>query len=855
VGANTVFLNKIYPKRVGNLSVKLVQSVQYELNVKEIVTMQTRSRKIWRDIAARKVRTLLTSLSIFIGVFGVVALSSAGEILINQLEKDIQPDKLSMIQSSVSFNPAAGQDPLAALEALRQQPEVVAVEGRAIFPLLWRLESEENFRETNIVAHSEAFDQSQIEPARLLEGRLPAHTGDQQTIEIAIEERVAREFGLSIGDTIIMRVLTNAQGGDIRTATGTIVGTMFQAYNYSSSSGQVAFPDSLIFASFEDASYIGGFQGFSSIYARYADFETAEAQKTVFQGAIAQVGYIPTFTVTQDPAENPSIESTRRTNVLLIMLAVVALIVSGFLIVNVINSIVVEQRRQIGVMKSLGATSGDTFFVYVGIAFVYGLLGVIPGVLLGIPAGYFFAQGLALQSQTIISEFTFSPIGLVVGVAMGLAIPVIAAIIPVFNGIRVSILEAMTDMGISANFGSSSMDRLIGNLPLPFNLRQAARNAYQKKFRLALTGITLTLASASFMGIFAVFSSLTTLVTTAFDTYGYQVSVIPNTATDFETAKTLIEGNIEGVRSVDPETSLAIEIEGYTPPPVQAGPPGLFAVGVNTENPNILRLDLKEGQDWTENPDLGGVVLSSQLAADLERTVGEEITLIVGNNRQPFQIIGIAVFPGNTVWMDWHDLAMLGGVVDAEGQPYPNSFAVTLENQDLNGRQVNDIITQMNDALLANGVSSSFNNQVELVELINRIVSGVGIVLAMAAFLIALVGAVGLLTTLSMSVFERQKEIGVMRSVGASSSVIATQFLAEGLLVGLVAWVIAAPLSYGISQVLVGALPFGGDFEISYPPVALLVGLLGMIFIVTVASLLPSLAAARRTVSDILRYQ
>jgi putative ABC transport system permease protein len=823
--------------------------------------MKTRSLKIWRDITARKVRTLLTSLSIFIGVFGVVSLSSAGEILINQLEKDIQSDKLAMIQSSVSFNPATALSNEAALASLREQPGVVAAEGRSVFPLFWRLEDEDRFRESVIVGHSEPFDQSVLEPARLLEGRLPVSTGNQETIEIAIEERFAREFGLGVGDSIVMRVLTGAQGEGVITATGQVVGIMFQAYNYSSASGQVAFPDSLVFADFADASYVGGFQGFSSIYARFTNYKAAEANKDAFGAAISATGYIPTFKVLQNPEENPAIQSTRQTNTLLIILAIVALVVSGFLIVNVVNSIVVEQRRQIGVMKSLGASTGDTMFIYVGIAFVYGLLGVIPGVILGLPAGYLAAQGLAVQSQTIISEFSFSPVGLLLGIGMGLGIPVAAAIIPVLNGVRVSILEAMTDLGISGDFGTGVVGRLIGNLPLPFSLRQASRNAYQKRFRLALTGITLTLASAAFMGIFAVFSGLTSLVVAAFDSYGYQVSVIPNQATELSTIEALLEENIEGVRSVDPETSLAIGIEGFDPPPVQAGPPGLFAVGVNTANPDILRLDLESGQDWRENPDLEGLILSDTLAieleAQLERPIetGERITLVVGQNKQDYTIIGIANFPGNTVWMNWEDLALLGGVVDENGQAYPNSFAVTLENQDLNGRQVNDIILEMNDVLLANGISSSFNNQVELVELINTIVSGVGIILALAAFLIALVGAVGLVTTLSMSVFERQKEIGVMRSVGASSSTVAGQFLAEGLFIGLIAWLIAAPLSYVISQSLITNLPFGGDFQISYPPLALIVGLVGMLGLVAVASLVPSISAARRTVSDILRYQ
>jgi putative ABC transport system permease protein len=118
----------------------------------------------------------------------------------------------------------------------------------------------------------------------------------------------------------------------------------------------------------------------------------------------------------------------------------------------------------------------------------------------------------------------------------------------------------------------------------------------------------------------------------------------------------------------------------------------------------------------------------------------------------------------------------------------------------------------------------------------------------------ATIGAIGLLVTLSISVFERQREIGVMRSIGASSGTIASQFLVEGLLVGIIAWCIGVPLSYGISQLLTNALPLE-EFEIGFPIISLGLGLVGMLVIAAIASIWPSLSAVRKTVSDILRYQ
>jgi putative ABC transport system permease protein len=121
-----------------------------------------------------------------------------------------------------------------------------------------------------------------------------------------------------------------------------------------------------------------------------------------------------------------------------------------------------------------------------------------------------------------------------------------------------------------------------------------------------------------------------------------------------------------------------------------------------------------------------------------------------------------------------------------------------------------------------------------------------------AALVTAAVGAVGLLATLSMAVFERQKEIGVMRSIGASSATIAGQFLTEGNLIGLLAWIVGVPLSFLVAAGLGSMMAFdvGG-----VPPSTLLIGLVGMMVIATISSLWPSLSAARKTVAEILRYQ
>ncbi|MBI5961168.1 MAG: ABC transporter permease, partial [Chloroflexi bacterium] len=939
--------------------------------------MRTRLTKIRRDLWSRKVRTLLVSSSIFIGVFGVVTLFSTGELLVNQLEKDIQQDRLAMTRIVLTVSRDTQVDNPAHLATLGALPGVTTVEGRAVYPVYWRLPGDEKFVEGRIAAYSAPLDDLKLEAPRLTKGEFPA-AGQQQ---IAIERRMAEEYGLEIGDPLEVRILTGSEGenGAVNIETFTISGLLFQAYGELSGPG-FAEPDKLVFTDYADAQHIAGFSGFNHLYARFVDYKTAEDSLSSFQESIATLTpYVPTFAVSEDPALSPLIENTRDTNQVLLMLAMVALIVSGFLVINVINSIVVEQRRQIGVMKSLGATRWDNFFIFAGIAIMYGLVGVIPGVLLGIPGGYFAAQGLAAQNNTVIDQFAVSPVGVVLGIVVGLAVPFLAAVIPVYNGTRVTILSAMSDFGIQSNYGRGLISRLIARLPLSITLRQALNNVNQKKFRLALTGTTLTIAVGAFMGIFAVFSSLGQVVDDIFGTFGSQVSVNPTEGQSFDDIRAALtseeleaalqENNLRGIAAVEPGASLAIEIEGYNPPPVTAGPPGIFALGLNTENPDLMNFQLLSGTDWTNDPTLKGVVISSRIADIGDKQAGDDVVIRAGGGRETFKVLGVTNYPFDSLWMPWQDLARLGGLVldaptpedyamgstfarvegytgsgpdgqtgvlgltisaddpmsrllsftdgafveagqgqaiisaglaergDYEvgdsltislgehsgsftvsgifqlptqlpephlddvigiyweelaalegrtvgGTVYSNSISVMLEGSDPSADEVQAVVDQMNEALLAKGITAEFTNWVEFNEVITTFINVFNVILNLAAALIAAVGAIGLLTSLSMSVFERQKEIGVMRSVGATSRAVTLQFLVEGLTIGFASWVIGIPLAYLISQGLIAALPFR-DIEIGFPLITLPVGLVGMLIVVTAASLWPSLGAAR----------
>ncbi len=928
-------------------------------------------RKIIGDIKTRKGRTALVSISIFIGVLGVVTLITAGDLLVKQLSADIREDELPMLMTFVVIpgDPPDSLDNDAILSMLGELPGVTVVEGQANYPFFWKMPDESRFRESRIMAYSQPYGAIRLQSPRLIEGRFP-RTGRR---ELAVEVRMAEDFDLDVGDTIDVRILSNV--AELPTETWTVVGLVFDAYSQQA--------DQQMYATFDDARTIGGFAGLSTIVARFTDFETAKERRDEFGAAISdKTPYITFFQFTEDPAKNQAIESTKQYAGVLSALAIVAMLVSGFLVVNVINNIVVEQKRQIGVMKSLGALRYETFVIYAGIALVYGVLGMIPGVILGIPAGYKMAVIIGDFAGTLITDFKVSPLAITLGIALGLAVPVLSAVVPVYNGTRVTILEAMTDLGISGGYKVGPLARFIRVLPIPIHIKQSLSNINQKKARLALTVATLTMAITAFMGVSAVFVRIDQVIGDILDTFAFEIQVLPTQSQPYEKVQGLILDNVDAIERVHPGTALAVQIEGYVSPFTNAQQ--LLLMGIDTSTP-LLGFDLIEGTAWKEDPHREGIVLTSEVTDQLGKGVGDTVSINNGGKQLELAIIGIANFPFDIGFMEWRQLATFAGYVkgaptpnryfttltvggyegslaggavtawgvdegalelvdftafsaadpdqplmsiseglaqraglavgdsvaltsgsqtqtftvaaifsprpalvdvarevgwpepetllDADlvamgledlaalegvglaGEPIPNAFALVTRDRDLSAREVDRVIEDVNDVLVHNGITSSFTNMVEIADQASNIILSIGIILNMASLVMAAVGAIGLLTTLSISVFERQKEIGVMRSVGAGSGAIILQFLVEGIFVGIISWVIAAPLSVVLAYTLTNLLPFGQFIEFAYPVWMFAAGLAGILIIATISSIWPSVAASRKTVAEILRYQ
>ena len=181
-------------------------------------------------------------------------------------------------------------------------------------------------------------------------------------------------------------------------------------------------------------------------------------------------------------------------------------------------------------------------------------------------------------------------------------------------------------------------------------------------------------------------------------------------------------------------------------------------------------------------------------------------------------------------------------VAERHDAPYQVALAKTIKNHfDQLGIQVSstDTISSIRD-----NVEYQFNIIVVL--------------LLIMAVLLAVVGGLGLMGTMSINVLERTREIGVMRALGATDNAVLKIVMIEGLLIGGFSWMIGGLLSLPLSRMLSNLVgesfldsPLSYIFSISG---ALL--WLGLVLILAaLASFLPAWNASRLTVQAVLAYE
>jgi putative ABC transport system permease protein len=512
------------------------------------------------------------------------------------------------------------------------------------------------------------------------------------------------------------------------------------------------------------------------------------------------------------------------------------LVLSGILVINLLTAMMASQVRQIGVMKAMGGTRWQISRIYFGQALFLGLAAVIVSIPLGIIGSRALCGYMAMFLNFDINSFAV-PFWVYLLVALiGVVAPLIAAAYPIWRGTATPVRVALSDFGLSqANFGASAFDRALARIGGTFRLIAfAIRNSFRRRARLVLTLLTLAAGGLFFLSALNIRASMINTLDRMFAARKSDLTVSFARAYEFEKIQKAVS-NTPGVTRAEGwfTTEAAIGDRRF----------GVVALPPDTQ---LLDFDIIEGRKLVPQ-DTDAIVINNALAGrDPKMRVGETVVLRIGKDEKPWRIVGLAreAFAPAPV-----------GYIPLTGMT--NSLRLALDDTDPDS--ISALKAELDRNLEAQGVRArGSSTKAESRFGFDQHMLMIYVFLIVMSAIVGGVGGLGLMTTMSLNVLERRREMGVMRALGATPRIVWLMIVAEGVVIGILSWSSAAllawPISKAIGDLLVNVM-FRSGLDFTFEPIGLVIWMLVSIGLSAVASFLPAWKASRITVREALAYE
>ena len=811
-------------------------------------------RKALRDLFARKLRTLLVVLSIAVGVFGISAITVFSD--------QIQQGATGAFRRSNPPDLIIPTTPIgdAVRAKLATLDNVERVDGHSVGQARWKPPKRGDREQLIDLIGLPRFDDSHaLDRPTLAQG-----LGQEQPSvwpaegEILFELGSRRLYDLRPGDTV---TLLDAERQEHR----------FRVAGFAEKPGvpsaQVT-GQPTAWLRLDDARVVLRLDGDNRVLVRLHDRGSArvrEESNDRVRRQLTEDGAILGESLIRDPDrfEGQDLFETLRT--VSAVFALVGAFASGLLVINTISTIVVEQRGQIGTMKAVGATTGHILCLYVLLAVLYGALGTTLGLAGALGLNMLGAALRAVAFDKAPTLPAVSGEALWLGAAIGIGVAALAALPPAWRGAHITIREAIASYGLSADFGSAPWDRLLGRLTfLPQAVKLASRNVFRQSGRALLTVVGLTVATAATLAVLAALLALATSFDAASRAlradlaFSFQTPVLVST----------VEPVLAGVDGLD-RTELWLVARAKLSDSTTSVPLKGLPADSDLLDPEMLRA----GQ-WLDPARDDAVLITRRLAERQGLQPGDGFTVTIGERSASWTVAGVvggaggdAQAPDGAIYAPLPAVRQLLDLPSASGNllyvrvrngPATAGLApseVLLPEHSERKQRVDDRAEALSDALADANLTSTPVRLYDEARGNQQALFSIGLLLGMVLVVVAIVGALGLFSTLTMNVLERRREIGVMRSVGAPTGSLLWTYLLEGILLGLLGWALGAALGGPAGQQLVGVLN-ARLIPLDYRLPGTALGLtLGLVLVVTLlASIGPALAAARMRIAEILRY-
>jgi putative ABC transport system permease protein len=600
-------------------------------------------------------------------------------------------------------------------------------------------------------------------------------------------------------------------------------------------------------------------------------------------------------------------------NVILYFFAAMALFVGGFLIFNSFNMTVFQRTRELGMLRALGAGRWMIARSVLGEAALLGLAGAV----LGLGLGLGLAAGLIALMRALnfpVGNLSYAGFAPPVAVAAGLVTAILGALYPARRAGRTAPIRAvlgteglrsrlrprravvgalLIGLGLAGAFWLGAANDtttvvaaagMLGTIAIflgialvaPFAIRPLARGlswplrrlfpvegrlaadaARSDPGRTAATATALMIGLALVVAVSSLGSSFLKTISDEFDRdFARDLTVQPNGFVPGQGPQQTIARQLRDRLARIPQAAVvARERIQYVPKLPGARHKGGSDGLIVAFNPAQYRAVDETTIDGATRAQAfrrlahGQVTVGKGWADETHLGVGDPITLRGPSGTVHTRVGGIVetvLFGGQTVGMSLHTMRRVYGVrADSELALKATSRAA----RPVLRRRVQAIVRRHypNLAVLSNDqLKSKVEDQVNQQFAVFYAIVGVAIFASLF----------GIVNTLTMSVLERTREIGVLRALGASRWQVRRQVADESLVIGLIGAALGIAVGAGLGYALLQGLSSGIPGVEYRPPVSTMVAVaLAGIVMGLVASVLPARRAARLDVIKAISYE
>ena len=800
--------------------------------------MSTLGRKARADLARHPARSLLSvaTHSIAIASLSFLAVPS---LLDGQMNRQVQESHLNDLGISMSLTNLTP----AQLAALGKLPGVAAVS-----PILGYTTRATSAAGTqNIAIAGGNLSSAPVNTIPVLSGRSP---GPGQVLADAANGR-ATGYAIPVGGTI-----------SVRTAHGTyralrVSGT---GLNLAATPGANGSSTPVFYTTLSTAQQLTGHRGYNYLGIRLDDNPAGQARVLAEVRAYltAQTGRDPVTSLpsTRAPGQWPGQAAFAQNIALLYIITILALVSALFLISATMNTLIAEQAGEIAILETLGGRRRQVASIVLRTAAILGAAGAAVGTIAGIVIAYLLTRYFALKLVDLSFGFGISAPVVAVSLLAGPVIAVGASMPALRRVLRRPATETLAGKD-AGGYGAGRLDRLVGRSGLlsgsrlPGSVRMGLRNALRQKRRSAATIAQIATAAGLAISLIALGQSITSLISQTIGTLHFSVGVGMASgpgAAPFGSQALAIAARTPGVTGAESVETGSVQYSGQT----------YTAWGLGTRPLYSYRLS---AGNWFTTADISGrdratltpVVLGPAVAHAVHAGVGSVLSLDVATGSVRVRVIGIDTVPtnsGDTVYFPLPALERLDG-----GPGTADSLWISTAST--NPAAIDVVTADLTRRLAASGYAVTTTKIYVAQRQITASERSILTIVEVLGLVVVAIMLIGLVSSLSMGVFERTREIGILRCLGGQARHIRRVFSAEAAALAIVGWAFGVLLGWLIYEGLVIAV--GGSVHLSLPqeflpviPFGVLAGLLLLTLLVIRG---PLRHATRIQPGTALRYQ